>query len=228
MHFKMDQQWICILATLSFYNKLTAGDSSELVIKDGYKVEVRCRPSDIGTIVMWFRVLDKSGIEFLASYTNNGIRKYVSGSFSSHFSDLRIRDDILILKSFSKGRDSGTYSCATLKNNELKFGPLIRLTVEAASKPTVAPTAKFQPPSTALPCACENLTKQGDSMSCNPIIVIPLAGSCGILLLFILIIVVYCNRVRTRRCPHHYKKRPMKKIARGKQQQQQQQQQQHN
>ncbi|XP_061688996.1 T-cell surface glycoprotein CD8 alpha chain isoform X4 [Syngnathoides biaculeatus] len=202
MHFKMDQQWICILATLSFYNKLTAGDSSELVIKDGYKVEVRCRPSDIGTIVMWFRVLDKSGIEFLASYTNNGIR--------------------------NKGRDSGTYSCATLKNNELKFGPLIRLTVEAASKPTVAPTAKFQPPSTALPCACENLTKQGDSMSCNPIIVIPLAGSCGILLLFILIIVVYCNRVRTRRCPHHYKKRPMKKIARGKQQQQQQQQQQHN
>lgn len=29
---------------------------------------------------------------------------------------------------------------------------------------------------------------------CNPIILIPLAGSCGLLLLLILIIVVHCNR----------------------------------
>ncbi|XP_061642048.1 zinc finger matrin-type protein 1-like isoform X3 [Phyllopteryx taeniolatus] len=203
--------------------ELTAGAGREHVSKDGQKIEVSCKPSDVGSMVMWFRVVDKSGMEFLASYTNNGMQKSTSDSMSN-FSDLRIREDIIILKSFSKARDSGIYSCASLKNNQLKFGDITRLTGEndGVSKPPEAPTVKLNPSTTTLPCACENVTKQGHSMLCNPIILIPLAGSCGLLLLLILIIVVYCNRVRTRRCPHHYKKRPQKKIAPGKQQQQQQ------
>ncbi|XP_061544186.1 T-cell surface glycoprotein CD8 alpha chain [Phycodurus eques] len=216
----MDRHLICILATLLFYNKLTAGAGRVHVSKDGQKIEVSCKPSEVGSMVMWFRVVDKSGMEFLASYTNNGMQKSTSDSMS-HFSDRRIRDDIIILKSFSKARDSGIYSCASLKNNQLKFGDITRLTGDGVSKPPEAPTVKLNPSTTTLPCACENVTKQGHSMLCNPIILIPLAGSCGLLLLLILIIVVYCNRVRTRRCPHHYKKRPQKKIAPGKQQQQQ-------
>ncbi|XP_077429172.1 T-cell surface glycoprotein CD8 alpha chain [Vanacampus margaritifer] len=223
VHFQMDQRWICILATLLFYNKLTAGASIALESKEEQSIEMTCKPSESGSMIMWFRVLDKSGLEFLASFSNNGILKSASKSFSSIFSDLRIREGVLTLKSFHKGRDSGIYSCASLKISELKFGNVIRLTekIEAVSQAPVAPIDKLKLPTTTLPCACENATKQGESMPCNPIILIPLAGSCGLLLLLVFIIVVYCNRVRTRRCPHHYyKKRPQKKTAPGKQQQQ--------
>ncbi|XP_077384999.1 T-cell surface glycoprotein CD8 alpha chain [Festucalex cinctus] len=223
LHFQMDQQWIPILATLLFYNKLTAGVGIDVKSKEEQRIEMKCRPSDIGSMITWFRVVDKSGMEFLASFSNNGMAKSESKSFSSIFSDLRIREDILILKSFDKGRDSGIYSCASLKNNELIFGDVTRLLtekMEAVSQAPVPPTDKRKLAITTLPCACLNVTKHGESMLCNPIILIPLAGSCGLLLLFILIIVVYCNRVRTRRCPHHYyKKRPQKKTAPGKQQQ---------
>nr|XP_061814142.1 T-cell surface glycoprotein CD8 alpha chain-like [Nerophis lumbriciformis] len=216
----MDQQWICILAMLLFNNKLTAG--SKHMCKEGQKVEIHCKPSEVGSMIMWFRALDNSGMEFLASFSNNGMQKSHSDSFSSTFNDLKIRDDILVLQAFTKARDSGVYGCATLKNNELKFGKVTRLTgdkVEALPKVTVRPV-KLNPSTTTLPCVCEISTQDG-SMLCNPIILIPLAGSCGLLLLLIAIIVVYCNRVRTRRCPHHYKRKLRNKVPLGKQQQQQ-------
>ncbi|XP_036385858.1 T-cell surface glycoprotein CD8 alpha chain [Megalops cyprinoides] len=44
--------------------------------------------------------------------------------------------------------------------------------------------------------------------SCSWIIWTPVAGGCGLLFIILIIIICYCNRMRKRRCPHHYKRRP--------------------
>ncbi|XP_019736542.1 T-cell surface glycoprotein CD8 alpha chain isoform X1 [Hippocampus comes] len=199
----MDRQWIRLLAALLFCSKLSGGAVTVQKIKEGLKVELNCRPSEVTAIIVWFRVLNKSGIEFLATFSTNGMVKSQSDSFTSTFSDMRIRDNVLIIKSFNKGRDSGIYSCASMRSNELHFGDITRLVGDEAAAPPVT----YNPSTSALPCSCENVTMQDEFILCNPIILIPLAGICGLLLLLILIIVVYCNRMRTRRCPHHYKKR---------------------
>ncbi|XP_037108166.1 T-cell surface glycoprotein CD8 alpha chain [Syngnathus acus] len=211
----MGRQWICILATLLFHNRLTVEAAIEQKIKEGQKVEIQCSPSESGSVVMWFRVSDKYNIDFLASFSNNGVLKSEKNSFSSIFKR-KPNEDVISLNSFNKGRDSGLYICASLKSGELIFGDVTRLTGEIVEA-SAAPTLKPNPPMSVSPCASVDATKRGDSMLCNPIILIPLLGSCALLLLIIVIIIVYCNRMRTRRCPHHYKKRLQKKTAPGNQ-----------
>ncbi|XP_054640443.1 T-cell surface glycoprotein CD8 alpha chain [Dunckerocampus dactyliophorus] len=217
--FKMDQQWIHVLATLLLYHRLTQGAVRVHTVKEGQPFDITCKPSEMGSMTIWFRVRDTSGVEFIASFSNHGMIKAEGVSYTSTFSGSKMPDNIMTLTSFSKGRDSGLYGCASLKNNQLLFGDVTRLAgVEAATKAAVAPTVKVHPSMTSLPCVCERVARKGDALPCSPIILIPLAGSCGLLLLIVLIVIVYCNQVRTRRCPHHYKRRP-RKVAPGKQQQ---------
>ncbi|XP_049590779.1 T-cell surface glycoprotein CD8 alpha chain [Syngnathus scovelli] len=213
----MSRQWICILATLLFHNRLTVEAAIQQKSKEGQKVEIQCRPSESGSMVMWFRVSDKYNIDFLASFSNNGVLKFEKSSFSSIFKR-KPNEDVISLNSFNKDRDSGLYICASLKNSELVFGDVTRLTGEIVEAPA-APTLKPNPSMSVSPYASvpATTTMQGDSMFCDSIILIPLLGSCALLLLVIIIIIVYCNRIRTRRCPHHYKKRLQKKTTPGKQ-----------
>ncbi|XP_053723492.1 T-cell surface glycoprotein CD8 alpha chain isoform X1 [Synchiropus splendidus] len=80
--------------------------------------------------------------------------------------------------------------------------------------PTTVPS-KINPPATkARPCTCPTLPKQVETSSrtiCEPFILGGLAGGCGLLLLLLIVVIVYCNHTRTRRCPHHYRKRPQMK-----------------
>ncbi|XP_077459419.1 T-cell surface glycoprotein CD8 alpha chain [Stigmatopora argus] len=201
----MDQQWICVLTLLLFYKELTAGEGKEHICKEGEPVEITCKPLELGSMIMWFRVLDHSGMEFLASFSNNGLSKSSSGSFSSTFQVTKIRDNVLILKSFRKAQDSGIYSCVTLKDNQMKFGPVTRLTGVKTSPNLMVETIELNPSTTTSPCVCGDANMQ---------------GTCFLLLLVICIILVYCNQVKTRRCPHHHKKRPRNKMPVEKQQQQ--------
>ncbi|MEQ2250977.1 hypothetical protein ILYODFUR_006374 [Ilyodon furcidens] len=132
-------------------------------------------------------------------------------------------DFVLTVKSFNKTNDNGMYSCASLvKGNELKFGPVTTHRVpEKTIKPI--PTSKAnevpttsQTSTTPRSCLCPDRNNLGSSMSCAPIILGPLAGGCGLLLLLLIITILYCNKIRTRRCPHHHK-RKMRMMAPEKQ-----------
>ncbi|KAK1901480.1 T-cell surface glycoprotein CD8 alpha chain [Dissostichus eleginoides] len=120
--------------------------------------------------------------------------------------------------SFNQTRDSGVYSCASLKGSELIFGNPTRLFQEKVKVPIEETSQATEQTkcTTASPCVCESGNKPGETspeMFCSLIILGPLAGGCGLLLLLLIITIVYCNHVRTRRCPHHYKR----KQAPGKQ-----------
>ncbi|KAF1391335.1 hypothetical protein PFLUV_G00041050 [Perca fluviatilis] len=130
------------------------------------------------------------------------------------FSDSKMQQNILTLKSFNKTQDSGAYSCASLKGSVLHFGVTTRLVGEKAEVAVVeapqATTTEQNLCTTAATCVCNNINEQGETspqMFCTPIILGPLAGGCGLLLLLLIITTVYCNHIRTRRCPHHHKRK---------------------
>lgn len=96
-------------------------------IKDGEKIEITCAPSVVGTLTVWFRVRDKLVMEYIASFSGNGLKKTNTTQPSSVFLYSKITQNILILESFNKDRDNGDYSCGSLSKNELKFGQVTRL-----------------------------------------------------------------------------------------------------
>ncbi|KAK5872857.1 hypothetical protein PBY51_013519 [Eleginops maclovinus] len=212
----MDQKWILVI--LMIFREITSGAGVDMAIKEGKPAQIECEPREKGTLVVWFRHLDRTGMEFLASFTNNGVQKVTGNSFSQLFSHSKEWPIYLTLKSFNQFRDSGVYCCASLKNSELKFGNATRLVLEKVKvvKETSPPT-QLNTCTTALPCVCEHTNQQDTTpeMFCSLIILGPLAASCGLLLILLIITTFYCNHIRTRRCPHHYKRKPV--AAPGKQ-----------
>ncbi|XP_034388559.1 T-cell surface glycoprotein CD8 alpha chain isoform X2 [Cyclopterus lumpus] len=202
------QKWI--LVTLVFCQKMPSGAGEEKTVKDGDWVDLACAPNTGATLVIWLRVLG-TGMEFIASFTKDGYLKSSTPSSESTFSD-SMRGGILRLKSFDRTRDSGAYSCASLVSNKLEFGQVTRLVGVEVAVEAPQPTAPNQCP-TAAPCACNNKEKMepGETRPrglCSLGILGALAGGCGLLLLLLIVSTVYCNHLRTRRCPHHYKRKP--------------------
>lgn len=91
----------------------------------GESVEISCKPPEIGGIVVWFRVLDTSRMEFIATFSSTGLLK--SPETLPNYSTEKIKDHILTLKSYQPAKDSGLYSCGSLKNNHLMFGDVTRV-----------------------------------------------------------------------------------------------------
>nr|CAH60272.2 CD8 alpha chain [Dicentrarchus labrax] len=199
--------------------QITSGAGEDKATTEGQLVEIHCQ-SGTGTMIIWFRVLDKTGMEFIGSFSNNGVLK--STSLSNIYRQTKINQNILILQSFNKSRDSGIYSCASLyKGNELRFGKITRLFGEKAKVPQGAQVPTIKPTlcttAATTPCVCNKKEEQTNpDMYCPPLILGPLAGGCGLLLLLLIITTLYCNKIRTRRCPHHYKRKP-RTMAPGKQ-----------
>ncbi|KAL6111812.1 uncharacterized protein ACO6RY_08709 [Pungitius sinensis] len=220
----MNQKWILVI--LVFCQNMTSGAVAEKTVKEGEQVDITCKPAESGSLLIWFRVLPKN-LEFIASFSPNGILKTQGASSESTFIYSRMSEGVLSLKSFNKGTDSGTYSCASLyKGTQLTFGDVTRLVgekeiIEVAGGAPEAPRATTT--ATDPPCVCNQSgnNKQGETspqMSCSAIILGPLAGGCGLLLLVLIITTLYCNQMRTRRCPHHYKRKPQapgKKLMTG-------------
>uniref|UniRef100_A0A3P9H8E7 Ig-like domain-containing protein n=1 Tax=Oryzias latipes TaxID=8090 RepID=A0A3P9H8E7_ORYLA len=246
----MDQRWMKILLTLVFHLRkpdqtflfgylyghiylpvfetwtnvcsfhhaeVTTG--ADRTIQEGFPVDFKCQISE-GTMVFWFRMLDGSNMEFIASFSNTGIEKKFEQQYKNLFSHAK-KDtySILTLKSFSAPRDSGAYVCAALvKGNMLNFGEVERVHGEKKRETTKAPLMIFTHPPTTVStrastrsCACSHMPaaeKTKPLLPCDPLILGSLAGGCGLLLLLLIIITLYCNRLRTRRCPHHYKRKP--------------------
>ncbi|XP_053266988.1 T-cell surface glycoprotein CD8 alpha chain [Pleuronectes platessa] len=211
----MDQKWIQMLVILVFYQTSASG-TSEIVLKEGDTFEIKCEPPGAYSMVIWFRVLEKSGMEFIASFDMHGKRKLTPTALSSNVDDSKMDKRVLTLKSFNKARDSGAYGCACIKNNELIFGKETRLKGEkkavVATRAPLVTTGTPNPPVTTKACVCET----SPSIYCSTIILGPLAGGCGLLLLLLIITSLYCNQIRTRRCPHHHRRKP-RTMAHGKQ-----------
>ncbi|KAK5608932.1 hypothetical protein CRENBAI_018081 [Crenichthys baileyi] len=210
----MDQKLIQILLILLIHPKISSA-AEATAPEEGKPFSIHCKPSVLGTIVFLFRVVDESGMEFLGSFSPGGQPKTTRPNFDSHFSSKKLNDDfILTVKSFNKRNDNGMYSCASLvKGNELIFGPVTPHRVpEKTYKAIPTPKANEVPTTsqrstTPRSCLCPARKKIDSSMSCAPIILGPLAGGCGLLLLLLIITILYCNKIRTRRCPHHHKRK---------------------
>ncbi|KAL7844136.1 hypothetical protein SRHO_G00226750 [Serrasalmus rhombeus] len=128
----------------------------------------------------------------------------------------------LTLKGFKKEMDSGSYSCATITNNKLYFGPVTSLQGTPDPKPEtkVVATTRETPEhfTTKSTVFCEHKDQvrkpvSAVTLGCELVILIPLAAGSGLLLILLIITILYCNRTRTRRCPHHYKRHSQNKPA---------------
>ncbi|KAL1253262.1 hypothetical protein QQF64_017955 [Cirrhinus molitorella] len=118
----------------------------------------------------------------------------------------------LTIQSFKKNTDSGLYTCAAMNNNKLVFGDLNEIKGEpdpittppkiASTPPKIATTVT----TTKSQCKCKKDPKL--SINCETWILSSLASGCGVLLILLIFTILYCNRLRTRRCPHHYKRQP--------------------
>lgn len=96
-------------------------------VREGDRVEIQCEPSEVGTMVIWFRVLDNSGMEYIGSFSKDGVRKATPTALSTSFGVTNMNKNVLTLNSFKAKEDAGVYGCAGLKSNELKFGRVTRL-----------------------------------------------------------------------------------------------------
>nr|BAD89376.1 CD8 alpha [Danio rerio] len=173
-------------------------------------VAVNCNPKTSGTITFMFQI-NSTGANCLliakqTEVKHNANSKKYSGHIDSN-GNLNVK-----IKSFAKRTDSGLYVCATMNNNKLFFGEVTKIQgvpdpvtqgpkmIQTTLKPVVKTTMIKQ-------CVCD---KKGAKpmFKCETWIFTSLVGGCGLFLVLLIATIVYCNRLRTRRCPHHYKRQP--------------------
>ncbi|XP_056130721.1 T-cell surface glycoprotein CD8 alpha chain [Lampris incognitus] len=205
----MDKKVIQILVFLLCCQKSA---SQAQISREGARVEIQCTLSTRASQVIWFRLSGNSGVQYIASFHNGNLRN-LSSAFGSIFAAHENSQNTMVLKSFSQSRDSGTYSCGSVHKSTLHFGEVRRL---AGEEPLEMTTQEPPPTTTPMlstsPVTCAPKIKHekvGSPVLCNSILLASLGGGCGLLLLLLIVTVCYCNRIRTRGCPHHYRrKRP--------------------
>ncbi|KAL6469856.1 hypothetical protein MHYP_G00209750 [Metynnis hypsauchen] len=190
-------------------------------LKEGEDKDIPCDPSSSGPTVWWFRLIKNTQLEFIASFNSSGDKKV--GDIDSKYDYQKMKSSkSLTLKSFKKKTDSGYYSCVTLNNNKLHFGRVTSLqgTPDPEPETKVVTTTRATPEhfTTKSTASCEpkNQVRKPFSavtLGCELVILIPLAAGSGLLLILLIITILYCNRIRTRRCPHHYKRYSQNKPA---------------
>ncbi|XP_057215933.1 T-cell surface glycoprotein CD8 alpha chain isoform X2 [Triplophysa rosa] len=184
---------------------------STLIAKEQHVVRVDCVPGITGALVFWFRIKG-DGPEFLFSSKNKDTKTDVDKKYKVVPSGDMVH---LVILSFNKKTDSGVYACAAMNNNKLIFGK--HTTVNGEPDPTTPPKitpapTKSKPAIATTQCACKK-TEPKAVLNCETWIFSSLAAGCGLLLLLLVITILYCNRLRTRRCPHHYKRQPQNRPA---------------
>ncbi|XP_006784876.1 T-cell surface glycoprotein CD8 alpha chain [Neolamprologus brichardi] len=203
----MDQKWLLILVIVVSYQKFTSGTFKVQRAKEGDRIDISCTPKNTtgASMIVWFRVLSNH-MEFIGSFSKTGLKKASATNFDELYTYTNNR---LSLKSFKK-TDAGLYGCASLiQGNTLVFGEITQISADKTEDKTEAPPTCTTKPSVPkiVTCDCEGKTA-GGKCSKSPIMLGALAGGCGLFLLLLIVTILYCNRIRTRRCPHHHKRRP--------------------
>ncbi|XP_051734761.1 uncharacterized protein LOC127504245 [Ctenopharyngodon idella] len=206
---KMYQIYIGFCVSLSLFYGVSAR-----IYKEGEKVQVDCDPKQSGTLTFWFRINSK-GADYLFSVKSADIKE--NDLNSEHYAINKNSGKVqLDIKSFKKKTDSGVYVCAAMNSNKLFFGGLTR--IEGEPDPTTIPpkiaTTKPLPvtATTKSPCLCKK-PEPKPRFNCETWILSSLAAGCALFLILLIFTILYCNRLRTRRCPHHYKRQPQPRHA---------------
>uniref|UniRef100_A0A3B4AH27 Ig-like domain-containing protein n=1 Tax=Periophthalmus magnuspinnatus TaxID=409849 RepID=A0A3B4AH27_9GOBI len=150
----------------------------KLKVNDKSPVDITCKIQGSGPTVVWFRVPDKSNLEYIASLSSVNPTVKKEGPVFHFFSTEKISAHILVLKAFNRSADAGLYSCLS-QNREMMFGGVTRLQ----------------------PGEVTGLHKN------LILILIMLRPDFALLLLLLPLLLPCVPGVRTRRCPHHYKRK---------------------
>ncbi|XP_060790965.1 T-cell surface glycoprotein CD8 alpha chain [Neoarius graeffei] len=208
--------WSVFGVFLVLFHGVEAVEEKE--VQENADVTLKCDSQ--GASVYWLRMKEnKQDFEYMATYTSS--KKFRS----SDKNKFKMTEQTLKVIGFKQQEDSGTYSCIFINDNELRFSGTTKLRgvkvptttikpkVQTTRLPTVAvmtTTACRQNPNGGKKAADKSLAVL---LGCELHIFISLAASCGLLLLFLLATILYCNHIRTRRCPHHYKRQPRSRPA---------------
>ncbi|XP_056114196.1 T-cell surface glycoprotein CD8 alpha chain [Rhinichthys klamathensis goyatoka] len=207
---KMYQIYIGFCVSLSLF----CGVSAE-IYKEGAKVRVNCDLKQSGALTFWFRI-KSTGADFLFTVKQTDIKENsLNETKYSIAVDKKSGKAHFDIKSFEKKADDGIYTCATMNNNKLFFGGLTE--IKGEPDPTTQPPKALIPilvtttKSTTTSHLCKKTEKS--RFNCEIWILSSLASGCALLLILLIGTIFYCNRLRTRRCPHHYKRQPQPRPA---------------
>ncbi|KAM9450994.1 T-cell surface glycoprotein CD8 alpha chain [Clarias gariepinus] len=217
MILKMIQSVLCVFL---FVSHGVEGKVVEKVIKESESVKIVCEKDHSGTL-FWLRQNGNGdGFEYVGTYSKT---KKLGKVVDEH--KFEVTEKYFNVKNFERQKDSGIYSCVFINNNELQFCGITELRGETVPT-TVKPKVQTVPVQTVAvttnpgPTCGQNGAPAGTRsknldvlLGCELRIFISLVAGCGILLLLLLLTILYCNHIRTRRCPHHYKKQPRSRPA---------------
>ncbi|TRY95132.1 hypothetical protein DNTS_003845 [Danionella cerebrum] len=176
-------------------------DCNVKVYNDGVEAELDCSPSESGIMNFMFRIEDNKA-KYLFTVKQSEEKRFDKYDVTTdQKGNIKMK-----IKSFNKSADSGIYICAALNYNKLNFG--VSTELKGVTDPTTQPP-KIIPVTTPVvetTTKCQCPKKQSPKFSCETWILSSLACGCGFLLLLLICTILYCNRLRTRRCPHHYKR----------------------
>lgn len=97
------------------------GNAEEKVTEENEDVTLKCGTDNTG-IVFWLRLKENpEGFEYIASYS---VSK--KGKTTQPYKFI-VDDKSLIVKNFKQEEDSGSYSCVSINNNELRFSGTTKL-----------------------------------------------------------------------------------------------------
>ncbi|XP_051786116.1 T-cell surface glycoprotein CD8 alpha chain [Erpetoichthys calabaricus] len=173
--------------------------------------------------IYWFRLKHGRIPETVLISNSLGTEKY--NMDRAHFkSSKKPTEYKLIINNFNSGL-VGIYYCMTNLNNMMYFGggtSILIKELKAATTIKTPTTTAFekQSNSTNKPdCFCttkkaHDATGFKPGLKCSIAIFAPLAVGCIVLLILLITSIAVCNSIRTRHCPHHYKRR-LRKLNSG-------------